>query len=67
MLHSALKDFRQDLATDVTVAIDKNLPEVTGYKVAKSKPMQAAIKEYNKREYDACLKRQLARLANIED
>lgn len=62
MLHSFAKDFRQDLATDVTVAVAKDLPEVTGYRVATSEPFKVAIAAYNEREYEACLARQLARL-----
>lgn len=62
MIHTFARDFRQDLATDLTVALDKDLPEVTGYKVAKTEVMQQAIAAYNQREFDACLQRQLARL-----
>ena len=63
MLHTFAKQSRIDLATDLTVITDKDLPEVVGYRVAKSPQMQAAIAEYNAREYDAALARQLSRLA----
>lgn len=62
MLHDFAANFRTDLATDVTLALSKHMPERIGYLVAKSEVMQNAVAQYNERAYQAALKRQLARL-----
>jgi hypothetical protein len=55
-------EIRENLATDFFLTLDRDLPEVRGYKVAQSQPMQQAVADYNKRAYEECLQRQLARL-----
>lgn len=62
MLYTFAAEFRQDLSTDATLLKDKDLPEVQGYRIAKSAEMQAAVAIYNQRKYEQGLARQLARL-----
>ena len=54
--------FRQDVATDVTLALSKHMPEYIGYRVARSPEMQSAVALHNERAYAQALQRQLARL-----
>lgn len=61
-MFESLDKIRRSIAVDLTLIMDKDLPEVTGYRIARSPVMQQAVALHNQAKYEEGLAEELARL-----